>query len=313
VATKKKKKEPNTFYCRYCQGYKEEKEFYSTTDKFLDANGLMSVCKECIRKIYENFYAVDKDVYRVIYKMCKALNVLYIESAVDVTKKMISSRETMNEESGSAFGVYKSRLPSMFKAGFSDASRDMSPESFDLTFQHESPMPKTKVSNSLFGDIVDLKSFWGENLLIDDYKFLQKEYDNFKKTHRADVYSEIVLLREICFKLLLIRNLRVEGKSTAVMTKELQELMKNLGISPSMLNAANSGKSLDTFGQWVKEIEEFRPAEFFDDKDMYADFDKIEEYAERHITRPLKNFITGSRDFGVDALDLNEEIEDGEE
>jgi hypothetical protein len=174
-------------------------------------------------------------------------------------------------------------------------------------------MPKTKVSNSLFGDIVDLKSFWGENLLIDDYKFLQKEYDNFKKTHRADVYSEIVLLREICFKLLLIRNLRVEGKSTAVMTKELQELMKNLGISPSMLNAANSGKSLDTFGQWVKEIEEFRPAEFFDDKDMYADFDKIEEYAERHITRPLKNFITGSRDFGVDALDLNEEIEDGEE
>jgi hypothetical protein len=80
-----------------------------------------------------------------------------------------------------------------------------------------------------------------------------------------------------------------------------------------MLNAANSGKNLDTFGNWVKEIEQFRPAEFFKDKNMYKDVDNVEEYADRHITRPLKNFITGSRDFGVDALDEIDDLDDGDE
>ena len=41
-------------------------------------------------------------------------------------------------------------------------------------------------------------------------------------------------------------------------------------------------------------ISDYTPEEFYQDKELYADFDKIGEYIERHITRPMINLETGS-------------------
>jgi len=291
-----------------------EKNFYSAVDKFLDKNGYFSVCKDCMGEIYSNFYAVDHNIERTIYKVCKALNVLYSESAVETTKKILAGKK-ISEDSPSAWGVYKGKLPISVGAGLSkvDGGLGMMADMLDLTFEYSTPVPKVEIPEDIFNDIVDVQAFWGDGFSVEDYRFLDGEYNNFKKTNKADTYPEIVLLKEVCYKLLSMRNQRMEGKSTAVLAKELQELMKNLAISPNQVSAAGAGKQMETFGQWIKEIENNRPADFFRDKSIYADVDNIEKYANEHITRPLKNFITGSRDFGSDDVGaLNELDEEGE-
>lgn len=314
MATTKKKKVVKELYCRYGEHMKPEKNFYSCVDKFLDKNGFFSVCKDCMGEMYSNFYTVDHNIERTIYKMCKALNVLYNESAVETTKKILVGKK-MTEDNPSTWGIYKGKLPISVSAGLSkiDGTLGMSSDLLDLTFEYNAPMPQKSIPDNVYGDIEDVQAFWGEGFDVEDYRFLQTEYDNFKTTNTADTYQQIVLLKEVCYKLLAMKEQRMESKSTAVLAKELQELMKNLNISPNQKAAANAGKSKETFGEWIKDIEQNKPAEFFKDKSIYRDVDNVEAYAEEHITRPLRNFITGSRDFGADDVGaLSELDEEGE-
>ena len=51
---------------------------------------------------------------------------------------------------------------------------------------------------------------------------------------------------------------------------------------------------------------------YFEDKKLYEDYDHIKEYIDRFLFRPLKNLITGSRDFDKEfqSLELNDFDED---
>ena len=41
-------------YCRVCQRVKNPQKFFSATDKTLDSNNLMSICKDCCDSLYKN-------------------------------------------------------------------------------------------------------------------------------------------------------------------------------------------------------------------------------------------------------------------
>ena len=151
--------------------------------------------------------------------------------------------------------------------------------------------------------------FWGEQFSWDEYEFLERELAEWKHKHKCDNQSEITLLKEVCIKILEIRQLRKLGKPTIVPIKELQDLMKTASLDPAKANIADGGKSLDAFGLWVKDIEEYEPAEFFEDKKIYEDFDGFKKYADKYIYRPLKNLLSGSRDFNIDD---NETSDDGD-
>ena len=46
----------------------------------------------------------------------------------------------------------------------------------------------------------------------------------------------------------------------------------------------------------IRDIEEFCPAEYYKDKKLYMDHDKLREYIDRFMTRPLRNLLTGSKE-----------------
>ena len=94
------------------------------------------------------------------------------------------------------------------------------------------------------------------------------------------------------------------------MVKELQDLMKTASLDPAKASAINSGKSQDTFGGIVKLIEEAEPAEHYKDKELFKDYDNIVLYFYNYVTRPLKNFITGSRDFSLAEKEEKDTFED---
>ena len=87
--------------------------------------------------------------------------------------------------------------------------------------------------------------------------------------------------------------------------------MNSGNFTPRTMQLTNQDESQQAFGVWLRDIEKNRPAEYFEDKKLYHDYDGIMDYIERFIFRPMKNLITGSRDFDKEFQEL--EFEDQEE
>jgi hypothetical protein len=162
----------------------------------------------------------------------------------------------------------------------------------------------------------DVVKFWGKDLSRGDIEYLENEYANFKNTHSADTYAEIVLLKQVCTTMLDIKKARLAQDPTDKLVKELQELMKNLKISPYTAKSNDINSGADTFGQWIADIERTEPAQWLKSDsrgDMFRDVTNTDEYFQKYIVRPLKNFIQGSRDFNVDENeDIEREFDDSE-
>jgi hypothetical protein len=283
---------------------KSPKEFLTATDALLDRNGYLSICTDCIDDLFEKIFASENDLSKTILQLCRMLNVVYLDGAVQAT---ITHAATLTVEGKSlrlVFSYYKSKATSMAHMNQSGA----------LTFTEPVILVSDKPLDENIKDIDYYKQFWGENFEIEDYDYLEKELADWEKTHKSDTKAELILLKEICLKELEIRKSRARGSVSEAALKTLQDLMKTASVDPSKTSMANAGKSLDTFSSFIKNIEETEPADLYKDKDLFKDFDNIDFYFKKYVTRPLKNFITQSRDFNVSVEDdVDEIVEEGYE
>jgi hypothetical protein len=286
-------------YCRKCMTFKKPEDFFDATDTYLDSNGKMSICTACINEIYKKVFTNEQSMEQTILRICRMLNVRFDFAAIDAVKKHLATFEENGRSTESFFGIYKNKLLSVQPGKLSDKDWDNQDLSFiEPTKEEKLRLPAGTIENQEY-----FESQWGKGFQKDDYEFLEQEFNEWRKTTKCDTQGEKVLVKEICYKQNEIRKARVEGKAVDAMVKSLQDIMKNSALTPALQSAAMSGKSADTFGNWVKEIEQLEPAEFFQDKEKFKDFDGIAEYIERYITRPIGNFITGSRDFSTGELE----------
>jgi len=294
-------------YCRICMKMRPAKDFYSSPDLELDRSGLLSVCKEHCAEIYTNSYNMEHSIEKALLRTCRILNIAYMTNAVEAAKKQIINFQNEGKQDVQSFGIYKSKLSTL-----SNLSDDT-----NLTFHSSGNNVQVSSSNETLTEDVDfnkyLKDFWGPDLVFEDYEFLESELARYKKTHKCDTATEESLLRQICFAELDIRKSRMgKGNGDASAVKRLQELMRTASVDPAKAATANSGKAQDTFSSFIKIIEENEPAEYYSgkDKDLFKDFDNIDFYFKKYVTRPLKNFITQSRDFNVDTEDDVDDVVD---
>ena len=287
------KEEVKKIYCRKCQKMRPENSFYSCTDHFLDKNGKMSVCKSCIVEIYNNFYKTDLSMEKSIYRTCKALNIRYDEKAVISAKSHIQTFIDRGTETKSVFGLYKSKLIQSQRKELKDIDWQE-----DLTFKELSGEVLQSLAPQGKAD-AELIYFWGDNLAPDDYAFLEKEFSEWQRSYRCDTKAEEILLKDLCHIELKIRKARNEDRSVSSLNKDKIAIMKVASVDPAKAALVSSGKSLETFSNFVKMMEETDPADFYKDKELFKDFDNIGQYYQDYVTRPIKNFITKSRDFSV--------------
>jgi len=123
----------------------------------------------------------------------------------------------------------------------------------------------------------------------------------WSESHSINTESERVLLKLICIKELEIDKAIAVGSGSGTLLKEFQELLKTSGLNPSSAVAAGTNKAQETWGNFVKMIEETEPAEYYKDDSLFKDFDGINEYWQKFVVRSIKNFITGSKDFNLES------------
>ena len=291
-------------YCRKCTKELPSKEFYDAVDnKLVDTNGKVSVCKDCIQDIYNDIYLETQSMEKTIHRLCILLNIKFSNEAVDATKKHIQTLLESGKNVNMIFGVYKQKITATNKSMDKSITQYEGYEDIGAIFTEkqintkEIPIPP------------DVIKFWGKGKSREDIEYLETEYANFKNTHSADTYAEIVLLKEVCETMLHITKLReANDPDTGDALKELRDLMKSLNISPNAVRT-NTTPGADTFGKWIEEIEKEEPAQWLKNDprgDMLRDVGNVEEYFQRYFVRPMKNFIQGSKDFNVD----DSEVED---
>jgi len=289
-------------YCRKCTKMLPKGDFYDSVDLgFIDTNGKLSVCKSCIQELYDNLFTETQSIEKTIHKLCVSLNIKFSNEAVSATKSHIETMLANGITVNAVFGIYKQKLVSTQKSMDKSIQEDntyadigtiyVSPETINTK---EIPIPQ------------EVQAFWGKDVTREDIEFLEGQYANFKGTHKADTYAEITLLKQVCFTLLDIKNARAAGDSTEKLVKELREVMGSLAIAPDAAKKAGTGKETESFGLWIQDLERYEPAEWLSSDprgDMYRDVGNVEEYFQKYIVRPLKNFILGSKDFNIDEED----------
>jgi len=138
---------------------------------------------------------------------------------------------------------------------------------------------------------------WGEGFELKDYEFMDKEASLWKERNEVTNEAEELLLHEIVILKLQMRKKRAnKDDDLKEDRKSLQDMIRNAKFIKKE-SGNNGSNEKDSFGEWVKEIEDYSPAEWFDNQKKFKDIDGLQGYIKKYIIRPLKNFVTGSRDF----------------
>jgi hypothetical protein len=295
-------------YCRKCMQNLPTKDFYDCVDAgFADANGLMSLCKDDIQKMYDELFAVNQSMEKTIHKLCTTLNVLYSNEAIDATKAHINTLLENGKQVSAIFSIYKMKLTAVKKSMTKTGLEDQTYEDIATIYTTAETINTKEILIPR-----EVMEFWGKDTKKEDVEFLENEFLQFKQTHKADTRAEVVLLKQVCYTVLDINNLRKQSPpgDTSDLVKELQALMKSLTISPSAANAAG-GKGQEAFGLWIQDIEREEPAQWLKTDprgNIYRDVGNVEEYFQNYVVRPIKNFMGISKDFNIDDKE-NEEMD----
>ena len=305
LTTKKPKVIKNKIYCRKCMQLLPEYRFISAYDGgLIDSNGKFSVCKICLSNIYEYLYSQYNTIEKTIHRMCQIFNITFTNEALDATKIHVQTLLEGGKNVNAVFSLYIMKLIATKKSMTKEGINDFQYEDVGTIF-----VDKQQIDVKELPIPQDVIEFWGRGLSRGDMEFLETQYTNFKQTHRADTYAEIVLLKEVCMTMLDIKKMRENQDDISDKVKQLQALMKSLDISPNIANANAANKGLDTFGLWIADIEKDEPAQWLKNNpiaDMFRDVTNTEDYFQKYIVRPLKNFIQGSKDFNIDDKEAEE-------
>ena len=278
-------------YCQACNHTKLERNFYkSNSPKYAGDiyHGRAPFCKKCIKeKIYMKNGMLDKKEFLFVLKTYLDLpffNKVFLKCLEDTRETLWAYITTLN---------------------LNAKTRNLTWIAGETEEKAEADI-KVNEDNSKITE--EMKMDWGKGFSYDEYEFLDNELFEWEKTYKYGKRAELILLKEICMTLLRIRKVR-EGdgdEDVSKLQKDLQDLLKTASIDPAKANIADNGKSLDSFGVWIKDIENKRPAEWFEEQDKYKDMDGFVKYIENYIVRPIRNFLTGNRDFQInDDIDAD--------
>lgn len=281
-----------THYCRKCMKMKELRLYYTAMNEFIDSNGYMSVCKDCINEIYDSYLLSEGSMEIAIMRMCKLLDIPFDMNAVEATKLNIATLEENGRPVSQVFGIYKARLSPFIR------------NSTNLHYAEPDNDVKQELIETTAMDQEYLDQVWGKGLNTEDYEFLEREYSEWIAPIGSLSHSEEVLIRDICHLQNQIRRARIENdtKRVETLTDSRQKLMKDAAQTPALQSAASAGRNAECFGNWIRDIENMRPAEWFEDQKKLSDMDGMEaDMAD--IRRSIKNFMTESRDFNVKEME----------
>ena len=291
----KAKEESITYVCTSCGKDKKEGEFYVSNSFIYKNVNKLPICKDCVVELYEKLHGVYKTDIKTIYKCCEMLDTCYERGIYDQAIKQYSKGK--NKDIISIYFQKANSLPQYRGKSFCDSDK-LNEEESQSEFEASSDY--------------ELVKKWGRSHDEEELKFLEEHYFEWTTHNDCNKMSVQKLVKMICEKELEIEKGKIGNSNTEKAEKALLTLMDSSSLTPKSMSALNETDSAKIYGIWLRDIELYKPAEYFKDKKLYKDFDHLLEYYQRFIFRPLKNLLTGTREFDKE-FNVEDEMEQNDE
>ena len=136
---------------------------------------------------------------------------------------------------------------------------------------------------------------WGLGLTGMDYKNLDEHYFMLKKINPNADNNQEMFIKALCnINVLMIKAFQDGDSDKYVkLTEQYSKTFTKAGLK-TIQEVDNSAD--ECLGVTLATISQYTPEEYYKDKGLYRDFDKLGDYFTRFVKRPLKNLMTGSTD-----------------
>lgn len=311
------KTKKDKYECLYCGKSYVDTSYYNSNSVFY-SNGKLPYCKQCIEKLYQNMldkYTNDGDLYperRAVKRLCMAFDVYYKEDVFNSALKNFRESEVKT----SPMSQYM-RIIQLFQY-------NRNKETYDNTIIHEERIMQAQTDINLDmhddesdGFKVDEKTinFFGAGFRDEDYKFLQREYDDWTARHECKTKTQEEIFKDICFNRLQNWRALQRGEETKDITAAFQKMLDSGKLQPKQ-NSGDTMADNQTFGTLIDKWENTRPLPEIDEE--LKDVDKIGWYIDiffkGHLSKMmgLKNGLSNMytkfmKKYSVEKPEYNDE------
>jgi len=270
------------YTCCECGNSLPKNKFFKSSSSIFSGIGHLPICKDCLErelKKYKIEYHGDNN--RAMQRLCMMFDIYYdaalFESCDGNDEKVVGNyiRKTN-------LGQYKNRtFDTSVEEGFVFIDGN-SLEDNSKPVVENPPNPK-------------LVEKWGGGLSNIDYDELEKHYKYLKSANPNCDSNQEIFIVELCYtkmqQMKAVREGRVDDYKK--LADSYRQSFSQAGLKTVRDTSASEGF---TIGVNAELIEKYTPAEYYKNKQLYKDYDNIQDYIERFLLRPLRNLKFGSTD-----------------
>ncbi|MED3976209.1 hypothetical protein P4639_22685 [Priestia megaterium] len=272
-------KESNKKTCLHCGKEYASSSFYSHRNPLI--NEQFGFAKKCVRE------AIDLDDMDTLYSFLRTMDIPYLK---DFWKQA-------NEANTETIGTY-------FKNLSLKQNRDLHfKDSDDITGKtNRAELVEIDYNNFELTD--DIVKKWGRNLELDDYIFLEEEFENLGG-HEVENTIQERLVKNMARTQWMADRALEEGDTNKYekMMKTLSSQMQDANIKPVQVKSSAEDEGLNNWGEWVKKIEETEPVA--EDSSQYEP-KYIKDYVQRWFITQMERVFGRIKDEDIKKLDDEE-------
>ena len=276
IRDKKTRKEK--YECFFCGKSYVESNYYSSNSIFHSNTKKLPYCKQCIERLYQYYskkYINEGYPYpekKAVKRLCMAFDIYYKEDVFN------SSLRNYKE------GDVNTSLMSQYMRLIQLIQYNRHKETYENTLKSEEQCGDVTVNTptdiliDTSTDFVVDKStidFFGTGFSTEDYKFLQREYDDWIARHECKTKAQEEVFKRLCFKQLEILKATQKGEDTKDLDATFQKLLETAKLQPRQ-NSGDTTADNQTFGTLIDMWENTRPLPEIDEE--LKDVDKIGYY-----------------------------------
>ena len=277
------------FKCSCCgKGFSKQNGYFQKSNDvlFQANNGYLPWCKECTDRYVEQMTALySQNEEHAMRDFCQRAGWNYDVNA------LLASRETYSghrDRSRISHYAAKKNLNCDGRKTFIDTIKYEYEEK-----QNEVVLSKKQVKQNDLSVSASAVDRWGVGFTELDYKLMDDHYRMLKRQNPNCDANQEIFIKSLCSLAMLQTNALKNGDSDKFikLTEQYSKTFKQAGLK-TIEEKDNSNN--ETVGVTLATISQFTPEEFYKDKTLYEDYDRIGEYFERHVCRPMQNIMTGS-------------------
>ncbi len=248
-------------------------------------NGYITMCNSCRDEYYRQLCILYKgNEPKAIRHMCMQFGWFFHDNAV------VASRQISSDRSRIGNYLAKKNLGQTSTLG----STDIDTIKFEFFNQRNKIVTSREQAKSEESTITaSAVDRWGIGFTEADYKNLDEHYRMLKKNNPNADNNQEIFIKSLCnLNMLMVKALKDGDSDKYVkLTEQYSKTFTKAGLK-TIQETDNSAD--ECLGVTLATISQYTPEEYYQDKELYKDYDKIGDYFTRFVKRPLKNLMTGS-------------------